>query len=1003
MRLWRKLANPSAAAPLPRGIARAALAGATLENLLQEVYWSLEGALRGKADRFGVWLAPISETGQSSAPGGFEKRFWTHGRPDDAPESHLPEHFLPLPKSLVAGGPAVEQELDRFPLGIRMAPPAGIRRALWVPVRLGPELQGVLFAAARKSSVRFPREEMERAAAELAVVLGFRVQSAMAQARAADLAEAQRIWSEISAGASRDPLLQKITNSSIESQGNTARAARFATLGILTDGRAQQSSAEPALDFRWSAGDHVLARLADSEPVASIWRKALETRTVVGSAMPSRQCTPEIARVVAIPLLISGHVQGVLVAGYPASSATLANLERLELRASLASAALAVSARQRAPQQVIEASQFLMQNVSDPVFLINSRQEITAANSAGRALLPAAARNSPRQDTPLRQAAASLGTAAQIFKPAEWSRLSAWLDTIADSAASPAAHSIATELPTGRPVQLHAAALPAGGFTFLLQEAAAREEPAAIRATRELHSLIEWIDQGILLFDENETLRAMNQRFAQIFGLLPEDLENATGLRALIGLLAARVADPGPFAARWWDAAAGVPTSLREEVRVLQPVPRLVERISRPVLDAAGVRLGRVEIYRDLTTQQLFQSKLHNSERLAALGQNVSSVAHELSNPLTTILGYAQRLLRTSADSAHRDDIQRIFSEADRASSILRQLLGSAREAPPERLPLDLNSLILRTVELQRFQLASEKIRLDLDLAPALPPVRGDSGQLQQILMNLISNARHALRDRKPRAIIRVRTCISDSGRVIVEVSDSGPGIPEAHRHRIFDPFFTTKPAGLGTGLGLSIVMGLVQQNGGNIRLQNAVGQGATFSIDFPAANAAPALPVPDRPAARVAIPAGSSGRVLVVEDEPTVAQLIADMLSDLGYSSDILHDVRRALVSALNRDYALVVCDMKMPVLDGQHFYRALAEAGSPLASRFLFVTGDVLGTATREFLRKHRLPHIGKPFRLEEFVEKVALVLGQSAAAGSPPGPVLPSLSSKNLRSHG
>ena len=141
---------------------------------------------------------------------------------------------------------------------------------------------------------------------------------------------------------------------------------------------------------------------------------------------------------------------------------------------------------------------------------------------------------------------------------------------------------------------------------------------------------------------------------------------------------------------------------------------------------------------------------------------------------------------------------------------------------------------------------------------------------------------------------------------------------------------------------------------------------------------------------------------MLVVEDEPTVAQLIADMLSDLGYSSDVLHDGRRALISALNREYDLIICDMKLPGLDGQHFYRALAEAGGALSAKFLFVTGDVLGITTQEFLRTHHLPHIAKPFRLEEFVEKIAFVLRQEPAT-APPARLTTDLGLKNLRSHG
>jgi two-component system NtrC family sensor kinase len=418
----------------------------------------------------------------------------------------------------------------------------------------------------------------------------------------------------------------------------------------------------------------------------------------------------------------------------------------------------------------------------------------------------------------------------------------------------------------------------------------------------------------------------------------------------------------------------------------VQPAARTVERLSRQVLDSAGALIGRIEIYRDLTAQQLLESELHKSGRLAALGQKMSGVAHELSNPLTTVLGYAQRLLRKSGDSPHREDIQRIFSEADRASSILRELLGSVRDSPAARQPVDLNSLVLRTIDLQRIALAAEKIRVDLDLSPDLLPVLADSGQLQQVLLNLISNARHALLQNPSAARISVRTRLGDSGRVLLEISDSGPGIPSAHLHRVFDPFFTTKPAGSGTGLGLFIVKGLVQQNHGNIRVRSVPRQGATFSMDFPAASGVAMerpLQLVRPPASIPALP--SSAPVLVVEDEPTVAQLIADLLTDLGYTADLHHDARAALASARHRDYALIICDIKMPGLDGPHFYRALQESGSPLAARFLFVTGDVLGKSTQEFLREHALPHVAKPFRMEEFMQAMAMVLGAARDASN------------------
>src|SRR6266849_3415480 len=196
----------------------------------------------------------------------------------------------------------------------------------------------------------------------------------------------------------------------------------------------------------------------------------------------------------------------------------------------------------------------------------------------------------------------------------------------------------------------------------------------------------------------------MNTRFEQIAGLSPGDSGKIKTLEALIERLAEHAASPERFAEHWRKLARGLESGVREELQMARLAPRIVERASRPVLDAAGRQLGRVEIFRDLTAQRVFQSKLLQTEKLAALGQMVSGIAHELSNPLTSILGYAQRLLRKPGGPERHEDLQRIFSEADRASAILRQLLGSVRDSPPERRSIELNREVLRTIELQRFQ-----------------------------------------------------------------------------------------------------------------------------------------------------------------------------------------------------------------------------------------------------------------------------------------------------------
>ena len=457
----------------------------------------------------------------------------------------------------------------------------------------------------------------------------------------------------------------------------------------------------------------------------------------------------------------------------------------------------------------------------------------------------------------------------------------------------------------------------------------------------------------------------------------------------------------------------------RDEIQLLRPVPRVLERASRSIISADGERLGRVEIYRDLTAQRVFQSKLLQTEKLAALGQMVTGVAHELSNPLTSILGYAQRLFLRSDVEGQCEEARQIFQEAERAGTILRQLLMTARESRPDRRPISLNQIVTRTMELQKFNLATEKIAVEIDLDPSLPCVLGDAGQLQQVLMNLIGNSRQAIEQRGKGGKIRISTRHA-AGQVQLEVSDDGPGIPPAIVSRIFDPFFTTKPAGIGTGLGLAVVLGIVREHGGQVKVTSPPGRGATFVLEFPAvatssssshrSAAAPTesqlaspptsialsaigsgLPHRDAVATRRAsvnkpLPAASAdaplaswagARVLVVEDEPTVARLIGDVLEDEGLHVEALLDGREALERAVEKDYDLVICDMKMPELDGEHFYRTLAMSGNPLSRRFLFVTGDVVAAHTHDFLERNQLPHVAKPFRVEELTEKVRRVL--------------------------
>ena len=508
----------------------------------------------------------------------------------------------------------------------------------------------------------------------------------------------------------------------------------------------------------------------------------------------------------------------------------------------------------------------------------------------------------------------------------------------------------------------------------------------------ELQQVLEWLDEGVVVFDENDRIRAKNARFLQILGLSADDGAALQSLEDLLRLTTKNAREPEKFAARWKAFAEGAGERMREELAMERPLPQVIERSTRAIVGENGRKLGRVEVYRETSAQRMFQSRMMQTEKLAAIGQRVTGIVHELSNPLTTILVNAQRLVSQEEDGMRAAVSQTILEESERATAILRQLLVLSRESLPERRRVSLNELVDRTMELQRLALSGSQLSLIVQKQEGLPLIEGDYGQLQQVLMNLLQNAQQAIEYSGTGSTIGVRTGFAGGSRVTLEVWDDGPGIPDVIQARIFDPFFTTKPPGVGTGLGLAIVLGFVRQHGGSVVLMNSPHGGARFVVELPVAPAAGMeedgksaglvageLPPPEENVLLESMPAGKVPRILVVEDEPTVANLIADVLRDQGMRVDVLLDSREAVQQAERESYDLAVCDLKMPGMDGQMFYLTLVQRQNPLHEHVLFVTGDMVAPRTQEFLDRHHLAHVAKPFRMEELSGAVRAMLGK------------------------
>ncbi len=235
----------------------------------------------------------------------------------------------------------------------------------------------------------------------------------------------------------------------------------------------------------------------------------------------------------------------------------------------------------------------------------------------------------------------------------------------------------------------------------------------------------------------------------------------------------------------------------------------------------------------DDETRDLYHQLLQ-AEKMAALGQTISGVAHELNNPLATILSWADRLShRPAIDDSMRRGLETILNESERAARIVRSLLTFARKRQTTRAMVDLNHIVRETLALRAYDQRVSNISVIDALAAGLPHVFADGHQVQQVLLNLVINAEQAMLSANGRGILVARSWHNaDHESVILEVNDDGPGIPEALQPKIFDPFFTTKEVGQGTGLGLTVAYAIVQEHGGRIRLESREGGGASFFIE---------------------------------------------------------------------------------------------------------------------------------------------------------------------------
>jgi PAS domain S-box-containing protein len=380
----------------------------------------------------------------------------------------------------------------------------------------------------------------------------------------------------------------------------------------------------------------------------------------------------------------------------------------------------------------------------------------------------------------------------------------------------------------------------------------------------------------------------------------------------------------------------------------------------------------------DLTESKRVQAELerqrqilNQNEKMSALGSLLAGVAHELNNPLSVVVGHAGLLEELAPDAATRERALKIRTSADRCARIVRTFLAMARSKPRQRGAVQLNATIEAALEIVAYGLRTADVKVVRQLAPDLPLVWADGDQLHQVFANLFVNAQQALQSSTGPRQLRITTR-HDAASVWVEVADNGPGIPAEIAGRIFDPFFTTKPQGVGTGVGLTVCHGVLAAHDGEISLRSEPGQGAVFVVRLPRSEI-----VGEAAAAEASAQPWRRGRILVVDDEPDIGQLLADILERDGHSVERALSGRDALRHLSDGTVDLIISDLRMPDMDGPALYRALTNERPELAQRVVFVTGDTLAGDLTGFLSEIDARVIEKPLDPQDISRKVQSLL--------------------------
>ncbi|HKP65108.1 MAG TPA: PAS domain S-box protein, partial [Casimicrobiaceae bacterium] len=500
--------------------------------------------------------------------------------------------------------------------------------------------------------------------------------------------------------------------------------------------------------------------------------------------------------------------------------------------------------------------------------------------------------------------------------------------------------------------------------TRLQQDIAERKRSAeALRVSEESYrAIFDAAEDAIFLHDESGAIVDVNRKACETFGYSRDEFraldigtlgsgEPLYDRETALALIARAFA--GERLRVEWHGKGKDGTLRWHEVFVKRVTIGGRDRVLALARDITEKRRAAEELARQ-------RESLYQREKLAALGSLLAGVSHELNNPLSVVVARAV-LLEEQGDTATAVAAAKIRAAAERCARIVRTFLAMARQQPPQRGSVALNDVITAALDITGYAVRTSSIEMTLNLSDNIPPILADADQLHQVLLNLIINAQQSLQDQPaPRRIAVTSSYDAGADVLRVVVADNGPGIPEHLRARVFEPYFTTKPTGVGLGVGLAVSLGIVEAHGGTLSVDCPPKGGAVFTITLPVGS----VDATRTAATPIAPPSPMQRSILIVDDEAEIRETLADILGRARHRVVTASSGRQALERMATERYDVILTDIRMPDLDGRALYQEIARRWPRQAERVVFITGDTLASALREFVAASGRPVIEKPF---------------------------------------